>query len=265
MRAILVCVDFHDFLALTLPYNQHHFKEIWVVTSPRDEKTQALCEHFRSLKLPVRTVVTDLFYDQGAEFNKWAALEHGLDCMGREGWLTIMDADILWPHGALLGTYASDKVCGFLYTPKRRMLENVHGPNLPPEEDWSRYPYHRYQLEWSGYSQIFHAQDPHLGKPPWHETNWRHAGGADSSFQNKWPKERKLRPNFEVLHLGESGLNWCGRVSPYLGGERPEEAAYRQQRLLSYFRQRQACPPERKYLPEKLPKPSYTTEHMPPG
>jgi hypothetical protein len=95
---------------------------------------------------------------------------------------------------------------------------------IPDENEWRNYPIHRNTAEWAGYSQIFHANDPVLGSPPWHEVDWVHAGGADSMFQRKWPRDRKIRPPFEVLHLGLAGENWMGRATPYADGTKPENA-----------------------------------------
>jgi hypothetical protein len=186
---------------------------------------------------------TTAFKDDGAAFNKWKALEQGLDRMGREGWLCVMDADVLWPHN--LEVVVGDKFQGLdndwlsfnvpcvnnlnmrvgqLCTPKRRMCEDL-GYGIPDEVTWDNFPLHRQQQEFAGYSQIFHASDPHLGPPPWHQVDWRHAGGADSFFQAKWPDSAKVRPPFEVLHLGPAGQNWWGRATPYLDGTVPEDAA----------------------------------------
>jgi DNA-binding NarL/FixJ family response regulator len=94
MRAILVSVDYDDLLALTLPYNRHHFETVTVITSSANaESVTAICQQHRA-----DVVVTDLFYAKGAIFNKWAALEYGLDRIGRKGWLCLMDADVLWPQ-----------------------------------------------------------------------------------------------------------------------------------------------------------------------
>lgn len=239
MRAILVCVDYADLLAVTVPYNRHHFEEVLVVTAQRDDATRELCR-----ALDVRCLVTNSFYSDGAVFNKWRALEEGLDHYGRRGWLCVMDADVLWPRGAgpLLRPLLRP---GRLYTPLRRMapwpLVELNGrPTgcLPPEETWPSYPLHRNVAEWAGYTQVFHADDPHLGPAPWHETNWRHAGGADSMFQLKWPRGHKVRPPFEVLHLGPAGTNWCGRASPYADGTVPAGAAGRVDQLRGFVRGR---------------------------
>ena len=252
MRAITVCVDFADLLAVTLAANIHHFTEYWVVTSLQDEATHHLCLECQQLGMPVQVLRTGRFYEGGAAFNKWAALEIGLTVMERRGWLCLLDADVLWP--ANIPSWQREIGC--LYTPMRRMFTDLRLP-IPSEAEWSKYPLHPQQREWAGYTQIFHADDPVLGKPPWHETNWRHAGGADSFFQRKWSADKKRRPPFEVMHLGESGQNWCGRVTPYLSGLTDPQAASRLARLQEMladrrWSQRATGDP---YLRERLPPP----------
>jgi hypothetical protein len=251
----MTCVDFTDILRITLPYNRHHFDEVCIVTSVEDYK------NVESIALQYKCSVhaTDAFTRNGASFNKWLALEEGLTVFGRHGWLCIMDADILWPKGLkfaayergdpiTIETYLTGTILrpGYLYSPLRRMHSDMSArylngvridptpgydplglPNVtcyPPESDWSKLPVHHNLNEWAGYTQIFHASDPVLGIPPWHETDWLHAGGADSMFQNKWDKPHKVRPPFEVLHLGPAGRNWFGRSTPYLDGSLPPNA-----------------------------------------
>lgn len=240
MRAITVCVDYADILAITLPYNRHHFEEVCVVTSRRCE------QEIRDLILPdsptplieIKLFVTDAFYEDGAKFNKWLALERALDWYGRHGWLCLMDADVLWPK--VLPPFAPHK--GNLYSPRRRMWESwpklprsiysyVNNPSVPIEEHWKDFPLHRQQREFAGYSQIFHANDPALGQASWHQTDWRHAGGADSFFQDKWREDQKVRPPFEVLHLGPANQNWFGRATPLVDGSLPKSAKERSEEM----------------------------------
>lgn len=206
MNAVLVSVDYTDCLRLTLPYNRHHFDRVLVVTSPADFKAVS------AVAFPNRAevFVTDAFYRGGALFNKFAALEEGLDWADyRRGWLCVMDADVLWPRTVSFGDPDGGPREGFLLTPRRRMYPVVPN-NVPPEAEWGRSPLHRNDAEFAGYSQVFHCSDPALGPPPWHETDWSTAGGADSFFQAKWKPENKIRPPFEVLHLGPAGVNWAG-------------------------------------------------------
>jgi hypothetical protein len=283
LRAIMVAVNYSDLLSITLPYNRHHFDQVMIVTNGRCyEEVRRIVD---SLSCDQNYIhVTEVFTDRGATFNKWKALEQGLDKFGRFGWLVIMDADVLWPKVAPL-----DRILrpGFLYSPLRRMMTNLEdmeckccegigktdigtltmgsytegmtfseaekiikesertctvcngkGWIYPSEETWGRYPIHRNINEWAGYSQIFNCADPVLGDSPWHQVDWKHAGGADSFFQAKWPRDRKIRPDWNVLHLGESGVNWMGRSSNYMDGTVPENAEQKYQAYLDIWPQR---------------------------
>lgn len=236
MHVYIVSVQYSDILSITLPYNRHHFKRVTLVTSTEDVPNVIPIAN----KNHAEIVVTDLFYDNGATFNKWAALEYAMDINGRDGWLCLMDADILWPKLITwrewdhLDLKKKDSihclVSGHLYTPLRRMFEDTSKP-IPHESCWELYPIHPNVNEWAGYSQIFHGDDPHLGNTPWHQIDWIHAGGADSFFQRKWPPHHKIRPPFEVLHIGPAGKNWFGRATPYLDGTLNPEAKMRQRRI----------------------------------
>ena len=239
MKSILVCVDYHDYLAITLPRNRHHFSEVMVVTTERDKETQRVANQNDCI-----VFTTDSFYANGAHFNKFRAMEEGLDQLGRTGWIAIMDADVIWPYHVPF-----DYQHGFLYTPHRRMMKDqlyqgVDGQIVVPDEPtWKQFPLHGNTCEWAGYTQIFNANDPVLGPAPWHDTKWAHAGGGDSFFQFKWQPGNKIRPNWEVLHLGENGRNWCGRSTPLLTGEKLPEADQRANQLQHYMNQRRGRRP----------------------
>jgi hypothetical protein len=237
----MVCVDYADLLAITLPYNRHHFSEVVVVTTESDVETRHLAK-----KYLCRTFPTDVFYRDGAIFNKWRALEEGLDWMGRHGWLCVMDADVLWPKHARMQLGQ-----GLLHGPYRRMFPDLTLP-IPPEDEWRRWPVHTNVREWAGYTQIFHADDPKLGPPPWHEVDWKHAGGADSFFQQKWPTMLKVRLSWDVLHLGPAGVNWCGRASPLVDGTTPEGSVEKMEKVRAFVRARQRGP--YCYDHEKIPR-----------
>lgn len=243
MRAVIVSVDYGDFLALTLPFNRRHFSDVLVVTTERDAVTVEVALHHGC-----DVHVTDAFYRGGADFNKWLALEEGLDWFGRDGWLTLLDADVVLPR-EFEGFQPSP---GYLYSPLRRMWLNPTGV-VPLQEDWKSLPLFE-DYEHAGYTQTFHCADPVLGPGPWHETNWRHAGGADSFFQQRWPVGRRTRPAFEVLHLGPAGANWCGRVTPTLDGTMPptDVVTERSGKLRAYRRGRVGVPAADRYRHEKL-------------
>lgn len=235
MRAITICVDYWDYLSICFPYNKHHFDDVLVVTSPQDIGTQNLCHN---LKIPY--FVTDAFYRNGAIFNKWLALEEGLDYFGRHGWITILDADIIMPKTIHLDPRPTD--C--LFAPRRYI-----GTKLLPENEWGALPLWKNE-EFSGYFQMFNAACPFLPKPPWHQTNWVHAGGADTFFQALWPDEKKIRLPFNVLHIGPTGKNWCGRVTS-LNGLVPDEAPQRIAKMRQLMQERRNNP-DPNYKNEKI-------------
>jgi len=227
MRAITVMVDYSDYGAITLPRMRHHFTDCMIVTTPEDVAAQDLADEYHCQKF-----TTNAFYDGGAHFNKWKALELGLDQFGREDWMCILDCDVIWPWSVRL-----DLEVGCLYTPFRRMMTDMSQP-IPHESLWNKFPRHWVVSDFSGYTQIFHASDPVLPIGNYHETDWKHAGGADTAFQNRWPASRKIRPSWECLHLGTPGTNWCGRATNYLDGTRPVEADSRIATLQGYMRSR---------------------------
>lgn len=243
LRGITVCVDYSDILSVTLPYNLHHFSELWIVTTSSDTKTvDLLIEH--SLKHPdIRVVETNKFFDNGAFFNKWKALEHGLSLMGKYGTMCVFDADIVFPKNPNWSPlpYRTHR-SSYLFTPYRRMLDSIPSSisKIPPETDWQKLKLAPAYNEFSGYCHIFNAEDPICRLKPWYQTDWKHAGGADSIFQSRWNDipGAKIRPPFEVLHIGQSNVNWCGRASAFVDGTYPENADERHQTLRQIMRDR---------------------------
>ena len=216
MRAITVSVEYDDILSITLPYNRHHFSAVMVVTSHDDKATQKV-----ALENEAQVFCTDAFYDDGAHFNKWKALEQALDQFGRQDWLCLMDSDILWPK-FIPPMYLE---FGTLTTPQRYIHADPTQP-VSLEQHWSKLPLFP-EREFAGYSQIFHAEDPVLPAAPWHEVNWSHAGGADSFFQKLWADDKKKRPDWKVVHIGNPGSNWCGRATRRTDGTLPQHSAMR--------------------------------------
>lgn len=214
MKSIVVCVEFDDFLAVTLPRNARHFGRTLVVTSLRDDETVEVasrcgCEVHR----------TDAFYSRGAPFNKGAAMEEGFEVLGRDGWICVWDADIVMPDDITIPN--ADRSC--LYTPARRLLEDP--TTFRDGLDWRKLHCPTFPNEFAGYTQVFHASSV---SPPWYSVDWPHAGGCDSDFELRFPEDKKRRPPFEVLHLGPEGIpelgtrmgrNWCGRTVQRIDGK----------------------------------------------
>ncbi len=257
MKAITVCVDFDDILSLTLPVNGRHFSEYLVVTAPDDDRTHTLVDQINEVfDFNVKIHATDAFFRRKAKFNKGLAIEEAFDAVGREGWICVLDADIVIPDTISLrfpvnGTQECQDIWiselpsrgtsyppGMLYTPHRVCCDDIkewRGSADP--KDWKDYRlYNDYQH--AGYFQIFHASDRVLDEKPWYGVDWTHAGGGDSDFQAKWPKERKVWLPFHVLHLGPMMKNWCGRATDRLDGEIELDSGARYEAVQEIQRQR---------------------------
>lgn len=204
MNCLTACINYDDFLAVTLPLNRRFFDRMVVVTCGGDDRTKSLLKSFSD----VEVFVTEAFFYLGHRFNRGRAFEEALDFLGREGWICLMDADIVLP----------DKACfmgvkkGFLYSAKRRDLQEFSSLE---GLDWSKLPYGVGGApSCYGYLQVFHARDSVLVSRPWIPLEHPNVNGSDDFFMRKWSVERRKNLPFEVLHLGEEMVNWRGRASP---------------------------------------------------
>jgi len=234
MKVITVCVEYDDLLAITLPGNAPLFEKILVVTAPHDLKTPQVVASVPNAQL----YVTSVFYENDCPFNKAAALEEGFDVLGRDGWLMMLDADIVLPIEDDLYGSLTQRPPGAIHGPRRHMVRDPLAYTGQPWRDWDQWPIYP-EPELAGCCVIFHAADPVLAQRPWLDTRWKHAGGYDSFFQQKWHRSKRLRTDFNVLHLGEDGANWYGRCTTRLDGEVPEQADQRRADQQRMYRQRQ--------------------------
>jgi len=222
MRAIITCVDYADFLRITLPRVRQHFEEVIVLTGLNDQETMRVAIsdlppiQSYSRRAYIRGVMADVWampesHADGAALNKGAAIDWVLkrvkECVS--DWVCVLDADIYLPAEMdLSGIHRKH-----LYSPHRRMMIEP-GP-IPPENDWDaleRGPEVR-NGEYAGYFHLFHTDD--LGSPPWYESPlWRTAQGCDTVFTMQWGPRFCRRLPFDVLHLGQPRVNWEGRVTP---------------------------------------------------
>lgn len=246
VTAVTVCVEFGDILGMTIPLNRHHFERVLVVTHPEDEET------IETAKLhQCQVLLTEIFYARGAKFNKWAALQQGIDFLNHDGWMLIMDSDIVIPRQPER-QLTPEKDC--LYTPRRKDCQILRN-GVPKEQHWKRYKYVRHNEEFAGYFQLFHTGAPQLIQKPWFERHWSWAGTGDTIFQQRFHHTKQIRPAFDVLHLGLPHQNWAGRVQPYADGRTPENAAQRWQDFGVFQRQRRLNNGlDDRYRGEKLPK-----------
>lgn len=215
INGVTVCVDYSDYLRLTLRYNRHHFDKFVVVTASSDKTTKDLAKSYGCT-----IVQTQAVYANGAHFNKWSAAAAGFDAISipevqntKSGsWYVYIDADILLPRSIEWDSLEQ----GNLYIPPRRQITQLCEV-MPKEQYWPLNQYDAEAIERASYCQIWHSDDEHVPGTDWQDTDIAHAGGRNRKFQSWW--ETSSTAPFDVLHLSTPRMDWCGRISRYTNGE----------------------------------------------
>jgi hypothetical protein len=233
--AVIVSVDYADFLAATLPLNKPHFNRTLVVTAEHDTATRRLCRH-----LNVECLVTDVMTRDGQKFNKGAGINLGLETLDFPDWCVHLDADIALPprfREMLQRKALNEQV---LYGADRMMcpsyeawaefqaapvVQHEHGRTSPAPFPLG-YRVVRTKTDFGyvpiGYLQLFNRNSGYLGSPLYPAAH----DGADKSdleFAIRWPaSHRQLLPEVFVYHLqsegdAPNGANWDGRTTPTFG------------------------------------------------
>lgn len=241
LEAVIVCLNYADFLTESLPYNLPHLDRCVVVTSHDDKATKEVCR-----KWSVECIVTDVFTEGGSAFEKGAGINIGLSACRQKGWLLQMDADTVLPVTArnMLDKSALQRDC----------IYGVERCNVVGYDTWEKVKasYHtdpqfsyrclvttpsecpiganlvhkQYGYCPIGFFQLWHSQFMRNHDIRYPET----VGSAEESdvqFALRWPRaNRRLLPTLRVYHLESEecamGTNWRGRkTKPFTKDGRP--------------------------------------------
>lgn len=236
LEGIIVCVNYSDFLAHTLPHNKNHFNNLIVVTDTTDRRTKELCEFHH-----VRCLQTDIFYEGGNSFNKGAAINYGLGHLNRTGWVVHMDADIYLPPFTRRILDNIPLVDNKIYGIDRMMCPSYESwisfLNNPRkiQEAWiyihlSAFPMGvriaEYMTKGGGYEPIGYFQLWNPGGSGVHNypTEHDYCDRTDVLHCKKFAREnRELLPELVCIHLDseslvEMGKNWKGRKTQKFEG-----------------------------------------------
>lgn len=239
VEAIIVCKDYSDFLAETLPENLSQLDDIIVVTHKDDKATQAVCN-----KNSVHFITTDSFEEYGHVFNKGAAINLGLDQLRAEDWVLHLDADIVlckdfrrMLRQAQLkkdAIYGADRINVYGYDAWHRLKPKLgrhyqdrwfvdpgfaHDPEGPDGTRFGTRVIHK-EYGWVpiGFFQLWHSSAGHR-----YNVKRGAASGTDVLFPAQWPRDKRvLLPDVLVYHLDSElthkmGTNWKGRKSQPFG------------------------------------------------
>lgn len=192
ITGIVTCVNYMQYLENQLDMWRCTLDNLLVITDFRDGQTQDVCKQFE-----VKCMITDRFYLDGALFNKGSAINAGYELLDKEtelDWVLFFDADIAPPSNWRM--YCLRECTDF---------RNLYGCGRVDWEDKDIY-----DEDIAGFFHLFNVRSPNAKIKPIVDTHWYHAGNYDSTFQNRWSKERRICLPFKVKHNGEVGKNWCG-------------------------------------------------------
>lgn len=199
INAIIVSVDYNDFLSITLE-SVSNLMDVTVVTSPEDTTCQQLCEKFK-----VNCVVTDKMYDDDAKFNKGKAINEGLKSIEDPNWILLLDADIYLQSDFLDVLKSTNLTLEDLYICRRLILDRYdmftkwkNGESVGQLERCKGY----------GFLHLFNFKANNKLKFP---ENYKDASFSDLEFRDKFKNKKEL--NTYVVHLGETNKNWSGRIT----------------------------------------------------
>jgi hypothetical protein len=225
IEAVIVCKNYSDFLAETLPLNLPHLDKVIIVTSHNDKATKDLCA-----KYGVCCVPTDCLDNS---FNKGMAINIGVSHTSDPDWILHIDADVVLPHNfrnMLMRShlnenciYGCDRVNVYNYdnwlTLKAKLIPHyIHSYFVEPlEKIGARIIHSDYGYVPIGYFQMWHKSCNK--KYPTAQGTAEH---TDVLFAIRWPRAyRILLPEIFVYHLESEkcpmGTNWNGRKTKPFG------------------------------------------------
>jgi len=223
ITALLVSVNYADYLEVVLPYNTLQFDEIVVLTIESDKACQNICSKHSNVKCLV--FPDEIIKKNGSTFNRGALFNEGFKYLNEtayQDWLVMTDSDIIFPENFKELMFSKEKDPNIIYGMGRRECHS----SKDIENQISLIDNSNKREAFFGFCQIFTYI---TNKFEYEEHN---VVRGDVIFLSHFSEElRKLPiperwrsrvfsvlPNFitlptNVIHLGESGVNWTGRKS----------------------------------------------------
>jgi hypothetical protein len=239
IEAIIICVNYSDFLEISLSKNTKYFDNIIVVTSLQDKITEEICHKYK-----VTCIKTDAFYIDNAKFNKGLAINVGFSFLEYKDWVINLDADIILPDNFRDLFFKEAVDIESSYAARRY--------DIPTYQEWEKvekdisYLNNKLLYRGIGYGNFFCfnyqsstfqsllTKTSNLPYPYW----FPHVAESDWIFRNAWSdwiydpplnddpnqhniqnNDRPINPNllkelsFKVIHLGETGQNESSRLT----------------------------------------------------
>jgi len=226
-------VNYSDFLQVTLPQNIKIINNILVLTTCSDYKTIQVCKDNK-----VNYITSDIFYQKSPEtclnkfinklccyrcvcenyyqckclknsktvFQKSKAINMGIKKSNQTEWILLLDADIVIPekfNQVNLNILDKNTLYGVTRIVYKTHIDWVTNQNAY-FDFW----------KFMGFFQLFNINSSNFHKEYFgYNEEFNYANEGDYHFAKKWGKKKLL--DFYVIHLGETGENWQGRVTDF--------------------------------------------------
>lgn len=190
LAGLTVCVDYAMYLESSIARWAEGLDKLVIVTTPRDTQTRDLCA-----KWGITPHLTEIFYANGAHFNKGAAMAEAFEACGdKPDWFLFFDADVVPP-----ASWREDLNARTLRPTALHGCTRVEVDGRPIPD-----------AEIAGFFHLAHVSDPKMQIKPVVDTHFIHAGNYDTTFMERWPRADRIRLPLCVTHVGEPHANWCG-------------------------------------------------------
>lgn len=215
LEGIIVSVNFSDFLSLSLEESSKYLEHIVVVTSNSDKKTEEICSKY----LNVSCIKTDIFWKNGAKFNKGGAIREAFKHLKHKDWILNLDADIILPFNFdLVSDHLSKLDVNKFYGSGRAFVYDYKS-YLDIKRGVGRYSDFEYiNGAGCGFFQLWNANSraaKYWGMNNLY-TDCNNAGEVDIDFLKKFCPKVEHDTNLvdlklNLIHLGQHGVYRNGR------------------------------------------------------
>jgi hypothetical protein len=201
LDAVTSCINYSDFLRLTVKWNRKRFDRWMIVTVPEDHETIQLCREY-----DLMVCLTERVQTNQAQFNLGAILNDGIKLLRPQNWLAVVDADII----ILEDLKPQLKEPKFFYS--------THRSFLPTWEDFVAWlkgaplaasPNHEFGY---GFLQVVNVENHNVKN--WYEECFKWAANSDLTLRSRWEeKHQQYHFTRSCVHLGPTRYNWEGRIT----------------------------------------------------
>jgi hypothetical protein len=214
---ICVSYNYYDTIQFMLPVNYLHFDKIYIITQDNDRQTIDFCYKYENVQI--------LYYNfssNNCKFDKYGALNYAQDIVYKNhpnSWYLIIDSDIILPNNfidilmkenlnseCIYGAIRNNCLKTSELLDKTQIVNNINNVN------WI-------------YNNIIYVKNTPpsiLGcfqlykKKCFHRGNMNNAGYGDYYFGHDNFKLFCNLDNVIYFHLGETGVNWDGKVVNFI-------------------------------------------------